>query len=60
MQIKGRVRDVILFLQNQGNELSPARIGFDGCRKIIEKVCIQVNKAMMLVCSRKRLMMSGL
>ncbi|MGI6188363.1 MAG: hypothetical protein GX041_07945 [Clostridiales bacterium] len=30
--------------KNQGNELSPARIGFDGCRKIIEKVCIQVNK----------------
>lgn len=30
--------------KNEGNELSPARIGFDGCKKIIEKVCIQVNK----------------
>jgi hypothetical protein len=30
--------------KNQGNERCPARIGFDACKKIIEKVCIQVNK----------------
>jgi len=30
--------------KNQGNERCPGRIGFDACKKIIEKVCIQVNK----------------
>lgn len=30
--------------KNQGNERCPSRIGFDACKKIIEKVCIQVNK----------------
>jgi hypothetical protein len=30
--------------KNEGNPRCPGRIGFDGLRKILEKVCIQVNK----------------
>ncbi|MBM7582327.1 hypothetical protein JOD02_001184 [Caldicoprobacter guelmensis] len=30
--------------KNRGNERCPGRITFDGCKKIIEKVCIQVDK----------------
>lgn len=30
--------------KNEGNEQCPGRIGFEGLRKIKEKVCIQVNK----------------
>ncbi|HHT66512.1 MAG: hypothetical protein ACOX25_00535 [Caldicoprobacterales bacterium] len=30
--------------KNEGNPRCPGRIGFDGLRKIHEKVCIQVNK----------------
>lgn len=30
--------------RNEGNPRCPGRIGFDGLRKILEKVCIQVNK----------------
>jgi hypothetical protein len=30
--------------KNEGNDNCPGRIGFDVLRKIIEKVCIQVNK----------------
>ena len=30
--------------ENEGNPRCPGRIGFDGLRKIHEKVCIQVNK----------------
>ena len=30
--------------KNEGNERCPGRIGFEGLRKIKEKVCIQVNK----------------
>lgn len=30
--------------KNEGNPRCPGRIGFDGLKKILEKVCIQVNK----------------
>src|SRR5690554_1696906 len=30
--------------KNEGNPRCPSRIGFDGLRSILEKVCIQVNK----------------
>lgn len=30
--------------KNEGNERCPGRIGFDGLRRITERVCIQVNK----------------
>lgn len=30
--------------KNEGNPRCPGRIGFEGLRKILEKVCIQVNK----------------
>ena len=30
--------------QNQGNERCPSLIGFDGLKRIKERVCIQVNK----------------
>ena len=34
----------ILQGKNEGNEQRPGRIGFEGLKKIKEKVCIQVNK----------------
>jgi hypothetical protein len=41
---KGGLKMSFYSYKNQGNERCPSRIGFDACKKIIEKVCIQVNK----------------